>query len=134
MKLLFDRLSATLERNLDYRLERSNVIAANLANADTPGYTPVDMRFDEQLEQVLRGEETPTAARTHGRHAAPATPSPRAEMFFDPTAIPDEDGNGVDLDREMTKLAENQMLYQASTKAFTKRMALLKYAIAEGNR
>ena len=134
MDLLFDRLATTIERNLDYRLERANVISANLANVDTPGYTPVELDFHNQLGQVLRGELPVTAAKTHYTHIGPPAAQPRADVTFDYTATPDEDGNSVDLDREMAKLAENQLHYRASTVAYNRRMALLKYAMSEGNR
>ena len=59
------------------------------------------------------------------RHAARG----RSSTTF---SLPDEDGNSVDLDHEMSKLAENQLLYRATTKVYSKRMVLLKYAIQEG--
>ena len=58
MKLLFDRLSQTLEHAMDFRLERSNMIAANLANVDTPGYTPAIYGLTSNwriiYEQIIR--------------------------------------------------------------------------------
>ena len=121
MKLLFDRLSQTLEYAMDLRLERGNMLSANLANVDTPGYTPVELKFDEALADFLSGESA-------GRIDQP----PRGEAEFDTFALPDADGNSVDLDHEMAKIAENQLLYRASTQAYNKRVALLKYAIGEG--
>lgn len=134
MSLLFDRLSATLERGLDFRLERANVINANLANVDTPGYTPVDLKFEEQLQRFLAGDLPAGLRHTDPRHRGPAVGDVRGEIEFDYHALPDLDGNSVDLDHEMAKLAANQLQYRASTRAYNKRMALLKYAITEGNR
>lgn len=135
MSLLFDRLSATLERGLDFRLERANAINANLANVDTPGYTPVELRFEEQLQRFYLGEDPrPSLATTDAAHDPGEEDSLRAEVEFDFHSLPDVDGNSVDLDHEMVKLASNQGGYKASAKAYTKRMALLKYAITEGGR
>ena len=110
MKLLFDRLSQTLEHAMDFRLERSNMIAANLANVDTPGYTPVDLRFDEQLADYLRADNPPALNQTRATHLGPTSDAPRGEAEFDYFSLPDQDGNSVDLDHEMAKMAENQLL------------------------
>ncbi len=133
MKLLFDRLQGTLEHNLDLRLERSNMLSANVANVDTPGYTPVDLKFDEQLAQFLKGDTPVGLRKTEVAHRGPDLVAPRGEAEFDFHALPDADGNSVDLDHEMSKLAENQLLYRAMSKVYNKRTALMKYAIAEGN-
>lgn len=132
MKLLFDRLSMTLEHALDFRLERGNMLNANLANVDTPGYTPVELKFDEQLADFLAGRNPPQMQVNEVNHMGASQIAPRGEAEFDFFALPDADGNAVDLDHEMSKLAENQLLYRATTKVYSKRMALLKYAIAEG--
>jgi flagellar basal-body rod protein FlgB len=119
MKLLFDRLSQTLEYNMDLRLERGNMLSANLANVDTPGYTPVELKFDEALQGfVASGDDAQRA--------------PEGDVEFDYYSLPDADGNSVDLDHEMSKMAENQLLYRAATRVYNKRMALVKYAIQEG--
>lgn len=117
--VLFDRLGLTLERHLDFRLERGNLLAGNIANVDTPGYRSMELKFDRQLQDLLAGHAPPPGGL-------------RGEVEFDPHALPDADGNQVDLDHEMSKLAENQLMYQAVTRAFSKRVALMKYAISEG--
>ena len=132
MSVLFDRLTATLERSLDFRLERGNVVSANLANVDTPGYTPVELKFDEQLQQYLNGEMPPGLETTDEGHMSTVLGEPRADVEFDYFALPNQDGNSVDLDHEMMKLSENQIQYRSSTVFYNKRMALMKYAITEG--
>lgn len=137
MSILFDNLDRTLEAHLDYRLEHLNMITGNIANADTPGYTPVTLKFDQQLQEVLAGQTPPQyAAGVPGRAGAigwQGSAYPRGDVEYDPYVLPDADGNSVDLDHEMAKLAENNLMYQAVTKAYTRRAALMKYAIMEGN-
>jgi flagellar basal-body rod protein FlgB len=135
MSVIFDRLTSTLERSLDFRLERGNVIAANLANVDTPDYTPVELQFDEALARELSGDPGRDLARTDEGHLSvvPEPDEAPARAEFDTFALPNLDGNSVDLDHEMSKLSENQMLYRASTVFYNKRMALMKYAISEGS-
>lgn len=132
MKLLFDRLQSTLEHGLDFRLERQNMLAANLANIDTPGYTPVELNFDEALQSHLAGNDPPGMRHTDTNHRGANPGNPEGEVEYDYFSLPDADGNSVDLDHEMAKVAENQLLYRATTRMYSKRMAMLKYAIAEG--
>lgn len=132
MSVLFDRLTSTIERSLDFRLERGNVVSANLANVDTPGFTPLELNFNEQLQQYLTGEMPPGLATTDPHHMNMVVSEPRADVEFDNFALPNQDGNSVDLDHEMMKLSENQIQYRASTAFYNKRMALMKYAVTEG--
>ncbi len=118
MSWLVDNLSRTLHRSMDLRLARQNLISSNLANVDTPGYLPRDLDFHATLEAVLEG--------------AGEAPSP--EVFTDPTVTPGADGNGVDLDREMARLASNGLMYSASVRIHGRRVRLLKAAITEGEK
>ncbi len=117
MNLLFDRLSYSLEHSLDLRLQRSNLINANISNLDTPGYTPVELNFQRELDSFMEGSDREMA---------------RGRVEYDYFSIANQDGNSVDMDHEMGKLAENQLLYRASTKAYKRRMALLRYAVMDG--
>lgn len=132
MKLMFDKLSATLEHAMDLRLERGNMISGNIANVDTPGFTPVNIEFDQQLADFLAGDGPTGVRKTDVAHRGLASNAPRGEVEFDYFSLPNQDGNSVDVDHEMSKLAENQLLYRATTRMYTKRMALMKYAITEG--
>ena len=97
-----------------------------------PDYTPVNIKFDEQLTDYLAGQESPSVRKTDIAHMGISSLGPRGEVEFDYFSLPNEDGNSVDIDHEMSKLAENQLLYRATTRMYTKRMALMKYAITEG--
>jgi flagellar basal-body rod protein FlgB len=115
---LFDTLSKTIHTNLDIRLQRHNLITGNIVNTDTPNYVPVDMDFEGTLQAVSQGE------------VGFAVPRPRT--FYDATQVPGPDGNAVDIDYEMTRLALNQGAYQSSSVTLNKRLSLLRYAIMEG--
>jgi flagellar basal-body rod protein FlgB len=117
---------------MDLRLERGNMISANIANVDTPDYTPVNITFDQQLADYLGGKSHGSVSKTDTSHLGTSALGPRGEVEFDYFSLPNEDGNSVDIDHEMSKLAENQLLYRATTKMYTKRVALMKYAITEG--
>ena len=132
MSILFDRLSGTMSHALDFRLQRNNIVAANLANIDTPGYTPVELKFEDQLKSFLEGDKPIGMSATHERHLTHADPIEQGEMEFDAYSLPDQKGNSVDLDHESSKLAENQLMYRTIITAYNKRMSLLQFAVREG--
>ena len=124
--------------SLNQRLRRNEVISANVANAETPGYRAYGYDFEEQL-QAVAGFEEPFAMATsspkHFRNAnteADGTISP--DVYVVPTESVGQDGNTVDVDAEMGKLAENQLLYQTAAELLTRKMGMIRYAISAGGR
>ncbi len=110
-------------QELRYRQHRHAAIAANIANADTPGYRAVDVTFARMVERAgLR------LATTHPGHRQPARWAPR-EAVVPAGGLPRRDGNDVDIDREMVKLARNQIEYQFLTRVLGGRFRKLKEAI-----
>lgn len=98
-----DRLLALAERRLGWLDRRQSVLAANIANADTPGYRPRDlMPFRARVEEV----SGPVLARSHAGHLAARpgrSPDAREERRLVEEA---PDGNAVSLDREAMRVAE----------------------------
>ena len=137
MSLIFDRLSSTMQHAMNYRLQRHNMISANLANIDTPGYTPVEIKFDEQLRSYYENADPQTATTrgltaTHSSHFTMSDPIEQAEVEFDAYSLPDKKGNSVDMDHESSKLAQNQLMYRTLITAYNKRMSFLQYTISGG--
>jgi len=138
---LFDATLATLERALDVRLERQNVLAANVANADTPGYVPKEVDFEAAMRssQAEASVAAPTpgpipldAVREGPRRLTVASPSGGAPQVVAEGSAPGLDGNAVDLDRAMVSLAQNALQYTASAKAAGKKLAILRYVASDG--
>ena len=124
------RLTDTLTHAMNFRLQRQNMISANLANIDTPGYTPVELKFQDQLDGFMRGDSPMGLDKTHGAHrhlgqmdhSAPIFGAiEEGEIEFDVYSLPDKKGNSVDLDHESAKLAENQLMYRTLVAAYNKR-------------
>ena len=137
MSLIFDRLSSTMQHAMNYRLQRHNMISANLANVDTPGYTPVEIKFDEQLRSYYENADPQTATTrgltaTHASHFTMSDPIEQAEVEFDAYSLPDKKGNSVDMDHESSKLAQNQLMYRTLITAYNKRMSFIQYTISGG--
>jgi flagellar basal-body rod protein FlgB len=114
--------TAMLKMALDGAALRHQAIAANIANATTPGYQPVQVSFEAQLEQLrqrLEAGEPPLRAQ--------ADLAPNIESRGAP-------GDTVAVDLEAAQLAQNVVHYEALIKGLNKRMSILAAAINEGKR
>jgi flagellar basal-body rod protein FlgB len=137
---LFDATLTRLERSLDVRLQRHNVLAGNLANVDTPGYKAKDIDFQAALNEINAPEagegSLATTATGHmdasGRVVTAGKRNTEVPVVEASSARPGLDGNGVDMDRTMAALAENGMQYNAGARAVSKKLALLKYVANDG--
>lgn len=122
--------------SLDLRRQRSEVLGANIVNAETPGYRAIGFDFEEQLQAVAgMGEPFPMKA-TNGKHfrnghtEADGTIYP--DVYLRPTESVGQDGNTVDIDKEMAEMAKNQILFQTAVELLNRKLGLLKYAISSG--
>ncbi|BCR06641.1 flagellar basal body rod protein FlgB [Desulfuromonas versatilis] len=127
---LFDRTFGLLEKVLDLRLQNQKVISSNIANADTPGYAPARLEFEEGLQRYM-AQGPQVMARTDAAHLAPGG-AVEARVVRERGLSAVGDGNGVELEREMLDLAENQILYEATTQMINKKLGLLKYVAQDG--
>ena len=117
---MIDKLDAALrfgQEALNLRAQRQEILAANIANADTPGYQARDIDFAGQLNKVLeqgRASGSGIARNmTSSRHIpAPNMQPPQLDLLFRVPDQPSMDGNTVDMDRERTNFADNSLKYQ----------------------
>ena len=94
-----------LSKALQGTWARNNAISTNLANVDTPGYKRKDVAFEKQLAEALSRNERPTADQI-----AAIKPQQYTDHSTKSYRL---DGNNVDVDTEMSYLAENQLRYNA---------------------
>ena len=129
----FDPVIGALNTSLNLRLMNQNVVSSNVANADTPGYKAKTMEFEGALRDALAvGNKLPPLGNDP-RHIIHRTTDPVApEIYDDPNGVESLDGNTVDRASEMEKMAENQILFDASTEMLKKKLGMLKYSITEG--
>jgi len=124
-----------LAHALDFRVKRQGVIAANLANIDTPGYRPKDLKFDDVLRRAA--DQNPISLkRTHPKHIQGAGGYIKRVGRF-PLVEQVEGFMGdkeLDLDLEMAKMAKNNLLYEATVQMLSKKFEKLKMVIEEGRR
>lgn len=126
-------LFAMLKSRLGYLSERQRVIAENVANANTPGYAPHDLKpfsFQAQVQAAVGGfAPAGTMAVTQPGHMQ----APGAKRGVKPVKAADSevtlDGNGVVLEDEMVKLTQARMDYDAAIGFYQQSMSMLKMAV-----
>lgn len=128
-----DRLQMTA---LNHRLKRSEVIHANIANAETPGFRALGYDFEEQLQAVNQDEEALSLKTSSSAHfkqdGVQSGGKVEPHVYMRPTESVGNDGNTVDADKEMALLAQNQILYRAAVETLNKKIGILRYAINGG--
>ena len=127
----------TIEKVLGLRSFKHNLIVSNIANADTPNYKAFDLLLEQEMERVLRTNRNSDLMRTHPGHLAVREGNSeglKPKIVAVPQLSPRVDGNTVDIDKMMAKLAENSLMYNALAQILSKKFAGLKYAIQEGKR
>ena len=131
---IFDKTSRVLGKVLDLRLQNQQVVASNIANAETPGYSPGKLEFENELQGAV-GRGDSRMISTHQRHF-PVSGGNLDQVQGKVIRTPDRsglgDGNNVSVDQEMIDLAENQIMYEAATQMLNKKMGLLKYVAGDG--
>jgi flagellar basal-body rod protein FlgB len=124
---LFDKTTRALGASVKLRQTRNNVISSNIANAETPGFQAKKMDFEDALARALDNDGTTDVTQN-------AIGRVGAEIYENPDAAMNNDGNTVDMDKEMSSLAENSIMYKAAIQLINKKMAALKYAATDGGR
>jgi flagellar basal-body rod protein FlgB len=121
-----DNITNLLQTYLDVQSRRSQVIAGNIANADTPGYIAKELDFNEYLREAARESALP--ASRQGRQALSSEP----RVTERPATAIGLDGNTVDTGQEMADLASAGGSFNFGAKMLQSRFRLLRTAIREG--
>lgn len=131
----FDRNMQLLGKVLDLRAEKAQVISSNIANAETPGFSPSKFDFEEDLANAIGKNDTIRLATSHEGHI-PLGPanfnSVNGKILTEENQMGIGDGNGVSVDQEMLALSENELLYETSAQLLKKKMTMLKHVISGG--
>lgn len=119
---MFDKLDNEFrfqQQALSLLSRRQDILASNIANADTPGYQARDIDFSQQLKNAMsqdtQSNNSLTLSLTSGKHIPGAAPVMQDQQLL--YRIPDQpsaDGNTVDMDRERVNFADNNVKYQSS--------------------
>lgn len=109
---MLDPLAARLEHYMDLLGKRQRLVAANIANADTPGYRTKDVDFQFEFQSLAQGG-TPNVIEVDGLRVK-------------------NDGNNVSLDRESRLLAENALRFNVASSLIRAGIRQVRSAIQEG--
>lgn len=110
-----DKELAFVQNALNLRARRQEVLAANIANSDTPNYKARDLDFAAALKNAMGATGGPLQlARTEARHLSASGFSGMADghLKYRSSVQPSLDGNTVDMDVERAHFTENSLHYQ----------------------
>ncbi len=127
----FQRLEATLIA----REKMQGVLTSNIANADTPNFKADHRSFDDFLAAQQGIGQTDTVATTNPMHFADINSDAHlAPSLVHQGSSNKMDGNDVDIQQEMARMSENQLMYELSMRLIKGRLGGLLNAIKEGSR
>ena len=116
---MFDPTIQGLTNAMSLHQRRHQVLASNLANVETPGYRAKDLEFSRALQTVFTGTE----------QAPDGVGAMSARVVEDVGGPARPDGNTVDIDLQMAKLAANSGRFNTLAKLLSKRFGLMRQAI-----
>lgn len=135
---MIDRISEDLsfhQTALSIRQQRQEVLASNIANADTPGYKARDIKFRDALDSALNSQQRlsdTSLTLTSARHIPAAAKSPdMGDLLYRTPTQPRLDGNTVDMDVERVQFADNTMRYQTEITVLSARLKSMMAALQQ---
>ena len=111
------------------RIIGCRIITSNIANVDTIGFRPADLDFKASLLQALEPPSEANLTTTDAKHFE-STGTTRSEV----PVYRERSVAAVDIDQEMTNLAENNIQYRTNSEMLMRKLNLIKYSITEGGR
>lgn len=131
----FDRNMRLLGKVLDLRAQKAQVISANIANAETPGYSANHFEFEKDLAQAIKTGKNVTLATSNVAHM-PAGPANFNSVTGKIVTVKDKTGigdkNNVKVDQEMLDLSENELLYETAAQLLKMKMTQITYVLSGG--
>jgi flagellar basal-body rod protein FlgB len=128
MAISFDKAFGLHPAGMEVRAKRSEIIASNIANADTPGYKAKSMDFTKAMAQAAQHQQS-GMKRTHEKHFDVRMKSNNGIDFRVPNQADIGDGNTVNVQLERNLYLNNSMEYQASVQFLSGKIKALKKAI-----
>ncbi|MFP4258766.1 MAG: flagellar basal body rod protein FlgB [Desulfovermiculus sp.] len=129
---LFGKSYQVLEKSMSLRNQNHQYLASNIANAQTPGYSPSHLHFEGQLQEAISDQGGLRA--THQNHFGLGSGSVQEVHGTLTTEESSEigDHNRVRIQEEMAMLSENQIKYEAAAKILRGKFSLMQYVIQQG--
>ncbi|QJR81801.1 flagellar basal body rod protein FlgB [Alteromonas pelagimontana] len=132
MAINLDRLVGFHQTALNIREQKMEVVAGNLANANTPGYKARDIDFKKAMASAETLQKNQNMVRTHDNHIAGKMNSQFDVQFRIPNQPDTGDGNTVEVQAERNAFLDNGMRYQASLQFLNGKLQGMKKALSGG--
>jgi len=133
---IFRDTISLLERSLNLRSLQHRVLASNIANMDTPNYKAVELSVAEEMNGKQDSASGIQLVQTQPGHF-PLKHNPAEQVKLKVAQSPEfslrGDGNTVDLDRTMGRMAENTLLYKTAAQIISQKFNGLRRAIKGGS-
>jgi flagellar basal-body rod protein FlgB len=127
-----DKTLQALATSLKFREMRQELGSSNVANAQTPEYKAMKLDFEESLARALDVDGNLSMDATDDRHfnvGGGGFNNLEPEVYENPNGIVSENGNTVDVESEMSQMAENKIMYDATVQLINKKLGLMKYTL-----
>lgn len=129
MAITFDNALGVHPQALEARVKRAEVLANNLANADTPGFKARDVDFQAMMQQAHKQVSGLQMSRTDEAHMDTSPGASGVELLYRNPEQPSIDGNTVDSQQEQSRFMRNAMDFQASFQFLNSKFSGLRKAI-----
>jgi len=131
MAISFDKGFELHAQGMQIRSARAEIIAGNIANADTPGYKAKGMDFQKAMQQASQQQQM-GMSKTNAKHFDIRTELNNTTNFRIPDQPDTGDGNTVDVQVERNLYLENSLEYQAGLQFLNGKIKALQKAISGG--
>ncbi len=130
--LFSDRTPELLKRSLDLNSQKASIHAANIANAETPGFKASRFEFEGVLRGALDGSMMPLKVTHAGHFNTPVQDIRSIQGVTDIDLTQGRiDGNNVDMEKEVSAFSETQIAYDAAITAMNKSYGIIRSAITD---
>ncbi|MDX1452977.1 MAG: flagellar basal body rod protein FlgB [Oleiphilaceae bacterium] len=129
MAISFDKALGVHAQALELRSQRAEILANNLANADTPGFKARDIDFQRILKEQMGTQDALAMATTDGQHLPHGELNAADALLYRAPLQPSIDGNTVETQREIAEFSKNAMDFQASFQFLNSKFKGLSSAI-----
>ena len=117
-----------LEKYLDLSAKRHKLVSSNIANVSTPGYKSRDIDFQEEFNKATQKTNRLSGETTHSNHIPLGQHKDRAPEVKE-ARVENGEMNSVDIDREVSNMAQNELLFAVGSRLLQRNFESLRKAI-----
>ncbi|MBU2952581.1 flagellar basal body rod protein FlgB [Marinobacter sp. F3R08] len=129
MAISFDNALGIHQHAVEARVKRAEVLANNLANADTPGFKARDVDFQAMMQKAQESVSGFQMTKTDDAHMDTSSIASDSDLMYRIPDQPSVDGNTVDAQQEQTRFMRNAMDFQASFQFLNSKFSGLSKAL-----